>query len=528
MKKIDIGNPNFEKLIESNNIYVDKTKCLYDLLNDGGTYYFCCRPRRFGKTLTINTLEAIFSGKKELFNNLYIGSSDYDWKKYPIIHIDFGKCGATSGEEVSTWLNNKLNDIALGYNISLPESTYYTKLDRLIIELSKKENVVILVDEYDKMLSNNIYNPEVEKIRTILRSFFEVIKASYNNLKFVFITGVTKYSKVSIFSSMNNLRDISTSEKYGLMFGYSQEELETYFAEYIEEGVKNTGLSKKEYLERLKMKYDGYRFTSESETVYNPVSIGSFFVNGGKLFNNYWAETGNSKLLVDIAKRVDFNIDTSLDEPLSDDDITFFDIVDIASSFVNLMQYKSLLLQSGYLTIKKTEDEGHTLFLGYPNTEVKSAFASIMLNVYSNSQVNLNSIRLKNAFEERNVEKAIIIIKSYFSNISYSLTSASNEADYHLMLHCMLLAIDADISVEVLTNKGRVDGVLKTKDTIYVIELKRDKSANVALEQIKDRGYLERYLAWKNDGINREIHLLGINFSSKDKNISEWKEEVFK
>ncbi len=528
MKKIDIGNPNFEKLIESNNIYVDKTKYLYNLLNDGGTYYFCCRPRRFGKTLTINTLEAIFNGKKELFKGLYIYSTDYIWKKYPIIHIDFGKCGATSSEEFSAWLNNKLDDIALGYNVSLPESVYYTKLDRLIIELSKKDSVVILIDEYDKMLSNNIYNLEVEKIRDVLRSFFEVIKASYNNLKFVFITGVTKYSKVSIFSSMNNLRDLSTSEEYELMFGYCQEELETYFAEYIEDGVNKTGLSKAEYLNRLKMKYDGYRFTSNGQAVYNPVSVGSFFVNGGKLFNNYWIETGNSKLLVDIAKRVNFNIDTSLNEPLSDDDITFFDIVDIASSSVNLMQYKSLLLQSGYLTIKKTEDEGHTLFLDYPNTEVKSAFASIMLNVYSDSQINLNSVRLKNAFEERNIEKAMTIIKSYFSNISYSLTSTSNEADYHLMLHCMLLAIDADINVEVLTNKGRIDGVLKTKDTIYVIELKKDKSADVALEQIKDKGYIEKYKAWESDSINYEIRLLGINFSSKDKNISEWKEEIFK
>ncbi len=526
MKKIDTGNPNFEKLIECNNIYVDKTKYLYNLLNDGGTYYFCCRPRRFGKTLTINTLEAIFNGKKELFNGLYIYSTDYDFKKYPIIHIDFGKCGATSGEEFSTWLVNKLDDIALGYNISLPKSAYYTKPDRLIIELSKKDSAVILIDEYDKMLSNNIYNPEVEKIRDILRSFFEVIKASYNNLNF-FITGVTKYSKVSIFSSMNNLRDLSTSEQYALMFGYCQEELETYFAEYIEDGVNKTGLSKTEYLNRLKMKYDGYRFTNDGKTVYNPVSVGNFFVNEGKTFNNYWIETGNSKLLVDIAKRVNFNVDTSLNEPLSDDDITFFDIVDIASSSVNLMQYKSLLLQSGYLTIKKTEDEGHTLFLGYLSTEVKSAFASIMLNVYSNSQVNLNSIRLKNAFEERNIEKAMTIIKSYFSSISYSLTSASKEADYHLMLHCILLAIDADINVEVLTNKGRIDAVLKTKDTIYVIELKKDKSAEIALEQIKDKGYIEKYKAWESDNIKHEIHLLGINFSSEDKNISEWKEEVF-
>ena len=528
MKKIDTSNPTFEKLITCNNIYVDKTRYLYDLLTDGGTYYFCSRPRRFGKTLTVNTLEQIFKGRKELFKGLYIDSTDYDWKEYPVIHIDFGKCAALTKEEFSIWLSEKLDDIASLYDIVLPMSAYYVKFDRLITELSKKAPVVILIDEYDKMLSSNIYNGEVCGLRDVLRGFFEVIKASFINLRFVFITGVTKYSKVSIFSSMNNLRDISFEDEYAYLFGYTDEELIKYFNEYIEEGIEKSGLQRNEYLNKLKFKYDGYRFTSESKTLYNPVSIGNFFVSGGKQFNNYWIETGNTKLLADIAKKVKYNIDNSLDEPMSRDDISYFDIVDIASSSVSLMQYKSLLFQSGYLTIKKAEDDGNTLFLDYPNNEVKSAFASTMLNVYANidTRLNLNSVRLRNAFEDRNIEKAMVIIKSYFANVSYLLTDKSKESDYHLMFHSMLVAIDGDVNVELLTNKGRIDAVLKTKNTIYVIEFKRDKSAKEAIEQIKDKGYMEKYLAWKADNPNFEIYLLGINFSSKERNIDDWKLEI--
>ena len=192
------------------------------------------------------------------------------------------------------------------------------------------------------------------------------------------------------------------------------------------------------------------------------------------------------------------------------------------------MQYKSLLFQSGYLTIKNVEDEGNTVFLDFPNNEVKSAFASTMLNVYANvdTRVNLNSVRLRNAFEERNVEKAMMIIKSYFANVSYLLINKSKESDYHLMFHSMLVAIDCDINVEVETNRGRVDGVLRTKNTIYVIELKRDKSADEAINQIKDKCYIEKYLAWKIDNPNYEICLLGINFDSKERNINDWKMEI--
>ena len=528
MKKIDTGNSSFAKLITGDNVYVDKTKYLYKLLQDGGTYYFLSRPRRFGKTLAVDTLEEIFRGKRSLFKGLYIDSTDYDWKEYPVVHFDFGLCGAKTAEECTLWINGKLDDIATEYSVELAPALYYTKFDRLITVLSQKAPVVILIDEYDKMLSSNIYNPNIEAIRDVLKGFFEVIKACYKKVKFVFITGVTKYAKLSVFSSMNNLNEISMDEPYSTMFGFTQSEIETYFDEYIEEGRKVLGCTREEYLNKLKNKYDGYRFAPNSETVYNPVSVCSFFAKGGTLFDNYWAETGGMKLLTDIAKKVNYNIDSSLSEPVAKEDITYFDIVDVASASVSLMEYKSLLFQSGYLTIKSVEDGGHTLFLDYPNGEVRTTFASIMLNSYAGGEgrINLNSVRLRNAFEDRDTAKAMTIIKSYFASLGYLLSSRSVEADYHLMLHCMLMAVDADVNVEVATNKGRIDGVLRTKSTIYVIELKRDESADVALKQIKDNCYTERYIAWLTDSPEYEIHLLGINFSSEERNITDWKEEV--
>ena len=526
MQEINTAYSSFELIRKNNFLYVDKTKYIYQMIANKPRRIFLSRPRRFGKSLTLSTLDAAFRGKRELFKGLYLDSTDYDWKEYPVIHVDFGLCGATTAEDCALWINGKLDDIAAEYAVELSPALYYTKFDRLISALSQRAPVVILIDEYDKLLSNNMYNPEVEAIREVTRAFFEVIKAKNNLLRFVFITGVTKYSKVSIFSSMNNVRDYSMSDEYACMFGYTQKELEEYFGAYIEKGVENTGKDRNTYLDDLKNMYDGYRFVPGAETVYNPVSIGTFFDAGGKAFNGYWVDTGGTKLLMEAAKKVNYNIDSSLDEPLSREDITFFDIVDIASASVSLMEYKSLLLQTGYLTINRAEDDGNTLFLGYPNGEVKSAFAAIMLSVYAGGKNNLNSVRLRNAFEERDTSKAMTIIRSYFASLDYHLSSKSVEADYHLMMHCMLMAVDADVNVEVATNKGRIDGVLRTKNTTYVIELKRDESADAALKQIKDNSYTERYLAWRTDNPEHEIRLIGINFSSEVRNMTEWKEEI--
>ena len=529
MKTINTSYSSFETIINYNFLYVDKTQYIYKMIASGPQMIFCARPRRFGKSLTLSTLEAIFRGKRELFKGLYIDSTDYDWKEYPVIHVDFGLCGAKTAEECATWINGKLDDIASSYGVELPSSSYYSKFDRLITALSQKSHVVVLIDEYDKMLSNNIYNPEVEAIRDVTRSFFEVIKAKNERLRFVFITGVTKYSKVSIFSSMNNLRDISMSDEYATMFGYTQKELEDNFEEYIEQGIKATGNNRETYLNELKYMYDGYRFAPGAETVYNPVSVGSFFDEGGKDFNSYWIDTGGTKLLMDIAKKVRFNIAEDLDKPASKSKIASFDIIEMTTGNLTSLKYKALLLQSGYLTIKDTEKKGNDLYLGYPNKEVQEALSLRFLEVYGGEEVgdNFNSDDLINQFSTGNTKGIIDNLFSVYAAIPYREGQKQIEADYQGMFYAMMIVIHAEVYLEVLTNKGRIDAVVKTPEHVYVIEFKKDESAKKALEQIKDKGYYEQYKAWSNNA-TRKVHLLGINFSTKERNITNWKEEILK
>ena len=528
MKRINPSSPSFEKLITNNNIYVDKTAYLYDLITSGGDYFFCSRPRRFGKTLTISTLEAIFKGKRELFKGLALDSTDYDWKEYPVIHIDFGLCAAKTADELAQWLNETLNPIIREYNVEIEKSAYYTTFKNLIIALAAKAPVVILIDEYDKILSSNIYNPELEKMRDVIKGFFEVIKASYDYVRFVFITGVTKYAKVSIFSSMNNLNDISMNKRFACMFGYTQEELEHYFAQYIDEGIKTTGMDKTSYLAKLKKQYDGYRFAPNAETMYNPVSIGSFFFDGGSNFQNYWVDTGNMKLLMDVAKKVNFNVTTTLDSPLSRYDLSNFDIVGMAQTNITEGQYKALLLQAGYLTITRTEDDEQTFYLDYPNTEVRLGFVSNLVNIYTGTDSNINCMpsQLLSAFRAGDTDKAITLIKSIYASVPYNLETVNTEANYHAMFHCMMKAVGADLNSEVATNMGRIDSVLKLADHIYVIEFKKDESVIKAMNQIKKKNYMQQYEAWQQETPNRKIHLVGISFSTQDRNVAKWKEII--
>ncbi len=277
MKRIDTGNSSFEKLITKDNLYVDKTKYLYNLFADDGTYYFLSRPRRFGKSMTLSTLEAIFKGRRELFKGLYIDSTDYDWKEYPVIHINFSEIDSETPAELKAQIKETIFDIAEKYGIEINKRLQYNRALKALIEsLAERERVVILIDEYDSPLTNNIDSDNIEEIRKDLRGFYFIIKAEDAYIRFCFITGVTKFSKVSIFSAMN-LMDISSLDEYSSALGYTQDELELYFAEHINDGIKKSGVTREEYLASLKYWYDGYHFTARGEAVYNPVSIGSFF-----------------------------------------------------------------------------------------------------------------------------------------------------------------------------------------------------------------------------------------------------------
>ena len=525
MKSILIGNPSFENLITNDYIYVDKTDILYNLIKLKGTYFFCSRPRRFGKTLTISTLEAIFQGKKELFKGLKIYETDYDWKEYPVIHIDLGRIQAKNAAQLEESLKKEIARISKAYSVEYNEkSIYYDAWSELILKISERGDLVILIDEYDKLLSSNIYNPNVEEMRDVLRGFFEVIKSASDHIHLAFITGVTKFSKVSIFSSMNNLNDISMDKEYASLFGYTDDELGSFFGEYIEKGIAATGMSQDEYISVLRKKYDGYRFSPYSEiAVYNPVSIGLFFSKGGENFNNYWIDTGGTKLLMDIAKEVRFDISKDLDTPVRRASIANFDILEMASKRISKIKYMTLLQQSGYLTIKEILDKnGNLLRLDFPNDEVEEAYSVILLDVYTDGSGSeyFEPSELYAAFDDGDAEKAIRILKAIYSSVPYDLEK-HREADFSAMFHCMLKAIGARIQSEAETSKGRADAVVETSNNIYIIEFKLDKNADEALSQIHETKYYEPYIAGK-----KKVHLVGINFSSSEKNINEWKEEI--
>ena len=528
MKRIDTSDSVFENFIKSDKLYVDKTSYLYRLITQGNRYNFLSRPRRFGKSLTLSTLEAIFKGKRELFKGLYIDSTDYDWKEYPVIHIDFSGIIFSSDYSLREEIKNKLLYIASKYNVKIQDDYEYDLvLSSLLEELAKRGKVVVLIDEYDSLIVHNMNSKYLDEILSVLNGFYAVLKACCKYIRFCFITGITKFTKMGIDPAMNNLVDISMSDEYSTMLGYTQEELEENFSEYIDKAIKEKNIEREEYLQEVKHWYDGYKFSAKGESVYNPVSIGLFFSEGGKVFNNYWINTGGmTYLLTEIAKRVKFDISLDTSIPVSTDILQSTDIIQLTRTEISKSSFLSLLYQSGYLTIKSAEliGEAYVYTLGYPNKEVEKGLNSILLPVYlgSNNYKDM-PIMILSLFYKGKVDEALESFKRIYSSIPYNEIVFNKENAWHASFISMMRLMGADIVGEAETNIGRIDCVLTCPSDIYIIEFKFNQSAEKAIEQIKEKKYYESYL-----DTNKKIHLLGINFSTDEKNILEWKEEVLK
>ena len=520
-KIIKTSTSSFEAMRKQNTVYVDKTEYLYNLIQIEGGYFFLSRPRRFGKSLTLSTLKAIFEGRKELFDGLYIGQTDYEFKKHPVIHIDFGSCQRDNKEGTADWINYELSVIGRGYGIELDSKYHDTNLKNLIIQLYEQHGpVVVLIDEYDKPLSDSIDNVQrAVEIRDVLRGFYEVIKSSASYLRFVFITGVTKYSKMSIFSSMNNLNDISIDSRYSTMLGYTQEELEHYFDEGIGEGSKALNLTRSEYLSKIKRTYDGYCFAPNSQTVYNPVSVGRFFDEGGEVFRPYWIDTGGQKLLYETAKKIDFDIEADIEKAFDLSDLSSYDIVELVGENVSKKSYNSLLYQSGYLTIKSSFEEDIAEF-DFPNEEVRKAFSKILLPLYIGEKNEFKGAYALVYLREGKIDEFISTVKSVFAFIPSNIKS-KYESAYQIGFCCMMRSIGAQIRAEEPTNKGRIDAVIETRKYVYIIEFKVNSSADVAIKQIQDKGYAEKYKAVEYQ--DKTVVLLGINFDTDKHNVTDYK-----
>ena len=524
-KTIDYSNKtpvsdtySFDYLIEKDCLYVDKTEYLYNLVSSQKKLYFFSRPRRFGKSLTLSTLKAIFQGKKELFKGLYIDKQPYDWKKYPVIHLDLGSISASTSEKLEYLLLKKVLEIAEEYNIKLSVKYPEEAFEELIKKLSKRNgDVVVLIDEYDKPILNNIENENVAQLQKIMKGFYSVIKTCELYERFVFITGVGKFMKVSIFSDLNNLNDISMSDDYATMCGYTEKELKDYFDEKISDLAALHGIEYKDFLARVKKWYDGYKFSDGGENVYNPVSISKFLQDNGK-FNNYWFETGTPSIIIKKIKDTKFDLSEIISNYNTEDIFSAFSPDDV--SIIPLMY------QTGYLTIKdvkypdrkKSNDEQILYKLGFPNTEVEQSFFRRLLAGLNNENLigDYLSIKLRKAVTEGKIDEFMSIMDTYLSNIPYDI-QLKYEKYYQSIFFMIFRMIGCDIRAEERTDKGRIDAVLDTGDHIYVFEFKMNKSARIALKQIKENEYAKPY---QHSG--KPITIIGANYNFEKHKLT-WK-----
>lgn len=502
--KLGIGVQSFVKLIKENFIYVDKTKYIHDLITRG-TNYFLARPRRFGKSLLISTLKEIFEGNKELFENYWIHDK-IDWQHYKVIHLDFLQVDYQSyGLEKA--IDKSLNDIAKKFQIQLKKESIKEKFIELIEKLSTEKEVVILIDEYDKPIIDYIEDTnKAEANREILKNFYSVVKSLDRHIKFLLITGVSKFSKVSVFSDLNNLNDISSHPRYMKILGYTIDEIQSYFKNHIAEWVDSEPIKPETLMANLKEYYDGYSWDGKTY-LYNPYSILNCLDK--MAFKNYWFATGTPTFLVNMTRKANIPVHKLENVPVSESFFEKFNIRDI--------DVMALLFQTGYLSIKRFD--GQTYFLSYPNREVRMSFLQNLLEGYSFKKLNeteeLKST-IKQALSEQNTDRLIRSFKTLFSSIPYDLAIPQLEAYYHSLLYAALKLSMTDVACEVHTNKGRIDLLIREGNYIYIIELKM-RSAQEALQQIESRKYYEPYL--DTPGIKNVI-LIGIGLDKESRNIS--------
>jgi hypothetical protein len=511
-KKLGLGTSSFKVIIEEKNLYVDKTKWIHKLLTTGRAF-FLSRPRRFGKSLTVSTLHELFSGNKELFKGLYI-EDKWEFDSYPVLVFDFNEIDTSTPEHLTESLKENLLNIGETHNIQLDKNKLLKNLfTNLLKKLYEKYNkkFVVLVDEYDKPIIDHLAKDEIKiaiKNREILESFFGTLKGAnvVDNIKFIFVTGVSRFSKVSIFSKWNNLTDITMSEKYSDFLGYSEDEIKEYFDEYLYEFCEEKKMSIEECLEKLKYYYNGYRFSEDSEiTVFNPISLMHCFQD--KKFKNYWFSTATPSFLIELIKENNYYIPNLENVRAGSGMLENFDIENL--------QIIPMLLQTGYLTIK--DHDGTLVTLSYPNQEVKKSFNEILLQNITNkfnSAAYANELGL--AFKNEDFEEAKFFINAIFNEIPYPHFKNADENYFHTIIYLSLSLIGYNTKSELLNSRGRLDLALIFPDKVYIVEFKCNSSADVAINQIKEKGYAKK---WENKNI-RTI-LCGISFDSEKREVND-------
>ena len=509
--KYPIGIQTFENIRTEGYAYVDKTALVYKLATEG-KYYFLSRPRRFGKSLLLSTLKAYFQGKKGLFDGLAIANLETDWKEYPIFHFDFNTGLYTNIEGLGSTMDYQLLKLEQRFGIDKAGFSLSDRFRELISRAYEQtgQKVVILVDEYDKPLLETIGNLELQnEYRKILKSFYGVEKTMDSYIQFAFFTGVTKFSKVSIFSDLNNLKDISLSNQYAEICGVSEQEIRDNFDEVVAEMAVANEISKEECYAQLEKQYDGYHFSEHSVGMYNPFSLLNAF--DSKAFRDFWFATGTPTFLVEVLQHTDYPLDRLTTEEV---DVRTMDSVD--------MMYNNpipLLFQSGYLTIKDFDKEFKSYRLGFPNEEVERGFAQFLGTYYFSGGMN-GSFTINNFVRDvRNgdVEGFMTRLQALFADGDYQVMGEM-EVYFQNTLSVIFKLMGFYVQVERHTSRGRMDVTIQTRDYVYIMELKVDKTAEEALRQIEDKQYAAPFAADP-----RKLFKVGIRFGSKSKGIDEWK-----
>ncbi|GHV31121.1 ATPase AAA [Bacteroidia bacterium] len=512
MKNLPIGIQSFEVLRQGDWLYVDKTKIINELVTSGRVY-FLSRPRRFGKSLLVSTMEALFQGKKSPFEGLYIYDK-WDWtQQNPVIRLDFGGRANASEEELKISLNHFLDVTANENQISLTGETLSDKFMDLIkgLHRSTGRQVVVLIDEYDKPIIDHLSEPEIASaIRTILKNFYQVLKAADEHLRLVFLTGVSKFTKVSIFSELNNLSDITMDARYAAICGYTQSELETCFDDYIERLADKNKLPKADVLEGIRHWYNGYSWDGEI-SVYNPFSTLLLFDK--QSFSNYWFESGTPTFLIDLIKKKNDIQSVSEDITVSESTFMGFDI-----NYIDTVQ---MLFQTGYLTVKKkifVPLAPSRYILGLPNEEVKVSMMLYLVSGYTNqhpSQTEIIKVKMQEQINNGDAEGFTQSLRILLANIP-SVLHIKRESYYHSLLLAWMKMLGFDIQGEVMTNIGRIDAVWHQPKLTVVAEIKYHAGKDLesllddATAQINDRKYYEKFL------YTDRVLLMAVAFSGQE------------
>ncbi|GHT43583.1 ATPase AAA [Bacteroidia bacterium] len=520
-RKMPIGIQTFDKMVLEDWVYVDKTALVYELAHDA-THNFLSRPRRFGKSLLVSTLAAYFRGDKELFKGLAMEKLETEWVKYPVFIFDFVIDTYNDDvAQVESFLNHKLSNLEAIWGKEENEESFGQRFEGLIKRASKQtgKNVVVLIDEYDRALTQTMDKPELnQQVRDVLKGFFSVLKGADQYIRFALLTGVTKFSKVSVFSDLNQLSDISLQEKYDAICGITQEELEANFEPEIQNLARATGLSYEKTLEKMKDEYNGYHFHRSGTSVYNPFSTINVLAKGE--FGDYWYETGTPTFLINELVQNKFEI------------LDFEKGVMVPAGEINDYRRESgnsipMLFQAGYLTIQGYQEAMDSYLLGFPNGEVRRGFSRSLFRAYSEpitGNSNYGFAKFGYDLYKGDLESFFDRLTSFFAALPYDLHSdAANEKDYQYVFYVLMTLLGEFTFAEVRGNIGRADAIIKTDEKIYIFEFKVTAGGTVdeALAQIEEKGYAKPFET--NPDEKREIVKVGVVFDTAARNIKEWK-----